>query len=153
MTITLDRAWKKPAYTISRLLVDGVRFCEALEDTDRGLEKSMPLWKIRSIKVPGKTAIPKGVYGITLGIQSPKFRLRPWARFCDGYLPTVLGVPGFDRILIHVGNSAADTDGCILVGKNTAVGRLTQSTETFRKLYEKMKAADKRGEPLWLRVL
>ena len=41
MTITLDRAWKKPAYTISRLLVDGVRFCEALEDTDRGLEKSM----------------------------------------------------------------------------------------------------------------
>lgn len=152
MNIEIKRAWKKPGYTVGRLFVDGVRFCDSLEPTDRGLDKTMPLWKIKAAKIKGKTAIPAGTYAVTLRVQSPKFRLRPWARFCDGYLPTILGVPGFDRVLIHVGNSAADTQGCVLVGRNTEVGRLTQSTKTFWMLYQRMRAADERKENISITI-
>ena len=50
-------------------------------------------------------------------------------------------MPGFDGILIHPGNTALDTLGCILVGRNTKVGQLTASRDTFKELYRKLEAA------------
>jgi hypothetical protein len=38
-------------------------------------------------------------------------------------------------VLIHVGNTAKDTEGCLLVGKNTKVGKVLESRQTFVKLY------------------
>ena len=53
-----------------------------------------------------------------------------------------MNVPAFDGILIHIGNTASDTDGCILVGRNTVVGQVPHSTETFWRLYARLQAAD-----------
>ena len=134
MRLRLERRWRKRDYTIGRLYVDGAYFCDTLEDYDR--------LHFGGIKVKGQTAIPQGTYRVTLAVQSPKYASREnWRRYNGGYMPRLLSVPMFSGVLIHPGNSAGDTDGCILVGRNTAVGRLTESTVTFKKLYERMKRA------------
>jgi hypothetical protein len=53
----------------------------------------------------------------------------------------LINVPAYDGVLIHIGNTANDTDGCILVGKNTQVGKVLESTATFKALYAKLQAA------------
>ena len=53
-----------------------------------------------------------------------------------------MNVPAFEGVLIHIGNTAKDTEGCLLVGKNTKVGKVLESGVTFRALYEKLKNAD-----------
>jgi hypothetical protein len=72
---------------------------------------------------------------------SPKFSKKTAYQFCGGRLPRLINVPAFDGVLIHIGNTANDTEGCILVGKNTEVGKVLQSTVTFRALYEVLKQA------------
>lgn len=64
----------------------------------------------------------------------------------------MIGVPGFDGILIHIGNYPEDTDGCILVGRNTVVGAVMQSTETFKKLYSLLKYASDSGRGIQLHI-
>lgn len=153
MKLVADRAWKKDTYTVSRLFVDGKRFYEVLEDKDRGLKQSDSKEKIKAIKVPGETAIPKGTYGITLNVTSPKYAAVKWYwDFCKGKMPRLLNVPGFEGILIHPGSSALDSAGCLLCGRNTAKGRLTSSRETFKALYKKMEAAAKRGEDITIEI-
>jgi hypothetical protein len=95
----------------------------------------------RAKKRFGATAIPTGRYQVTLGIKSPKFSKKKQYDFCGGYLPRLINVPAFEGVLIHIGNTANDTDGCLLVGKNTKVGKVLDSGVTFRSLYAKLKAA------------
>ena len=135
MKLELIRRYRKSGYTIGSLLVDGVKFCETLEPTDRGLTSSMTLQEIKAKKVKGKTAIPTGVYHIDMDTVSPRFKTKAWARAHNGIVPRLQGVKGFDGVLIHVGNSAADTEGCILVGRNTEVGKVTQSVKTYMELF------------------
>lgn len=130
MRLELKRIAKREDYTIGRLYVDGEYFCDTLEDKVRDLK--------RETKVYGKTAIPEGTYEVTLRVQSPRFSQKKQYDFCKGYLPRLLGVPSFEGVLIHVGNTAADTEGCILVGKNTVKGMVTDSSATFRKLYSRL---------------
>lgn len=139
MDLLLKRIYKGPKYTIGHLYINGQYFCDTLEDVDRGLHSDMKFSEINRIKVAGKTAIPTGTYYITLGIQSPKFSAKKYEKqygFCKGYLPRLINVKGYQGICIHIGNSDTDTDGCILVGSNTVKGKVTNSTATFRKLYE-----------------
>ena len=49
-------------------------------------------------------------------------------------LPRLVNVPGYEGVLIHVGNTADDTSGCLLVGRNKVVGKVTESTATFVEL-------------------
>lgn len=63
-------------------------------------------------------------------------------------MPRFVNVPGYDGILIHPGNTDKDTSGCILVGKNTIVGKLTESRATFKKLYPMLKDAANKGEKI-----
>lgn len=147
MEIKVRRIAKRQGYTIGRLYIDGRYFCDTLEDADRGLGSDMPLERISRLKVYGQTAIPTGRYAVTLGVVSPRFKDRAWAKPYGGKVPRLLNVPGFDGVLIHPGNDASDTSGCILVGRNAVVGKVADSTETFHALMGELLAAD--GD-IWL---
>lgn len=136
MRLTLERRYKGPDYTIGRLYVDGVYFCDTLEDTDRCLTSAMLLGTIQRIKRPGKTAIPTGTYFVDMKTVSPRFKARKWAKANGGRVPRLQGVRGFDGVLIHPGNTASDTEGCILVGKNKVKGKVVESVETYLALFE-----------------
>ena len=140
MKLTVKRIAKKPTYTIGKLYIDGVYFCDTVEDTDRGLFQGQSLDLIKKIKIPNKTAIPTGTYKLTLNVVSPKYSKKAiYQEICKGRVPRLLDVPGYDGVLIHIGNSADDSSGCILVGQNKVVGKVINSTEIFRKLYNKIK--------------
>lgn len=144
MELTLKRVARKATYTIGHLYIDGAFFCDTIEDTDRGLSQQMALADIRTAKVQDKTAIPTGNYRITLDVVSPKYSnysRYPWAKSIGGRVPRLLNVPGFEGVLMHVGNSADDTSGCIIVGENKVVGKVINSTATFSKLYARLKTA------------
>lgn len=135
MKLRVERLWKKKDYTVGRLYVDGEFFCNTLEDVVRDLP--------REKKVYGKTAIPAGTYKVIFN-WSPKFGRN---------LPRLLNVPYFEGILIHSGNTAADSAGCLLVGKNSAVGRLTESRYTSDKLNTLIDAAQRRGEEITIEIV
>lgn len=134
MQLTLVRADRQPEYTVGSLFINGEFFCYTLEDEDRGLTQDMSLDEIKDKKIYGKTAVPKGIYIVDMNTVSLKFKDREWAKPYDGKLPRLLNVPGYEGVLIHVGNTAEDTLGCILVGANYFNGKLTNSTVTFHKL-------------------
>lgn len=139
MKLKLERIYKGKDYTIGKLYIDEMYFCDTLEDTDRGLISTMDLSEIKKIKQPGVTAIPSGEYKITLDVVSPKYsnyNRYSWSKEIDGKVPRLLEVKGFDGILIHPsGNKHTDTDGCLLVGENKVVGQVINSISTFKKLY------------------
>lgn len=139
MIITIKRTYRKPDYTIGDLYINGAWFCNTLEDTDRYLNQSQTVEHILNIKRFGDTAIPAGRYKLTIDIVSNKFASREKYKCIGGKMPRVLDIKGFDGILIHPGNTNADTKGCILVGKNRLPGRVTESVDTFFKLYEELK--------------
>jgi len=153
MKLRVERRWKKSTYTIGILYINGQRFCETLEDKDRGLKQTDGLAAINALKVYGETAIPAGTYTVIMNVTSPKYAAVTWYNnLCGGKMPRLSGVPGFDGVLIHPGNSALDTLGCLLVGKNKVVGGLIQSKDTFKSLYKKMSEAYKKGEQITIEI-
>lgn len=154
MELQVTRLYKKDSYTIGCLYIDGIKFCDTLEDKDRGLSKDMPLSEILNKKVYGETAIPTGTYEVSLDIISPKFSQYPfYQEVCDGRLPRILGVPGFEGILFHVADGSRGAKllhGCIGVGRNKIKGGLLEGKDTFRNLYKKMGEAKQMGETITL---
>jgi len=129
MKLKLIRIAKKGGYTIGKLYMDDVFFCDTLEDKDRGLTSEMTTEEIAKIKVKHETAIPTGTYNVIVNV-SPRFKRE---------LPRLLNIKGFDGILIHRGNTAKDTSGCILVGENKEVGKVINSTEYELRLVKLLK--------------
>ena len=129
MKLTLKRIAFKEKYTIGRLYIDGEYFCDTIEDKDRRLNNDMGLAEIMAKKRYGETAIPTGHYEVEI-TYSPKYK-RMMAEIKD--------VKGFSGIRIHSGNTAKDTLGCLIVGKNTVVGMVTDSRKTYYKLFEILK--------------
>ena len=152
MEIKVKRIARKKAYTIGKMYVDGEYVCDTLEDKDRGLTSNMSVAQICGVKIKGETAIPTGRYLVDMKTVPPRFGGRPQYQFCNGRLPRLCNTPGYQGVLIHCGNTAKDTDGCILIGENKAVGQVLDSTATFRKLYSILKAADERGERIWITI-
>lgn len=138
MKLVLKRIALKDTYTIGRLFVNGEYFCDTLEDKVRDLNKNGKFDNGEK-KVYGETAIPYGEYKIDMNTVSPRFKNRVWAKPYGGKIPRLLNVNSFDGVLIHPGSTSKDTAGCLLVGKNTIVGKLTQSQNTFHKLMTKLK--------------
>ena len=144
MELLLRRIARRDTYTIGHLYIDGRYFCDTIEDKDRGMRQNMQPSVIRATKRKGITAIPAGRYRVTLDVKSQKFSAKKYEKtygFCGAYLPRLINVPGYEGVLIHVGNTAKDTDGCLLVGRNTRVGKVLESRVTFVKLYERLKIA------------
>lgn len=107
MKLLLKRIALKDNYTIGKLYIDDKYFCDTLEDA------------VRDVKIKHQTAIPKGIYKVTL-TASPRFKR---------ILPRLHDVPEFTGVLIHRGNTIDDTSGCILVGENKKKGMVLNSTK------------------------
>jgi hypothetical protein len=153
MELTIDRKWKKHSYTISNLYIDGKWFSNALEDADRGLDNSMSEDMIRTLKKPSITAIPRGTYEITLDVVSPKYsKVQFYKDVCNGKVPRLKNVKGFDGILIHAGNTDKDSSGCLLVGQNKVKGQVVNSKETFKQLYKLLQDGKSRGEKITIKI-
>ena len=132
MNITVKRIFKGPKYTIGKLSIDGHYFCDTLEDTVRPA----------GVKIPGRTAIPAGKYQIEI-TESIRF---------NRLMPIIKDVPGFSGVRIHSGNTAEDTEGCILVGKNRVKGKVLDSRKTFQKLFKILLVAVRGGENLEIEI-
>ena len=138
MELTLKRTVKHDDYTMGILSIEGVPFCNTLEPTWRDIGPRG--W---GIKIPGKTAIPEGCYPLYV-TRSPKF---------GQWLPLVNHVPGFEGIRIHAGNTAEDTEGCILVGHALPKyrGRLFDSRLWLQRLLKRLGERPE-GEMMWITV-
>lgn len=153
MELLLERKWCKEKYTVGRLSINGVLFCNTLEDKVRDVNKNGK-FDNGEYKVYGETAIPYGEYEITLNVVSPKFsKYQFYKEVCNGKLPRLLNVPHFEGILIHCGSTAENSAGCILVGNNTIKGGLTNSKETFKKLYAVLDEANKNKEKITIKIV
>ena len=156
MELRLERIALRSEYTIGKLYVDGEYVADTIEDTVRDLDKDGKFAN-GEVKIPGKTAIPYGRYEITMKVKSPKysnFSKYSWAKKYDGYLPRLLNVPHFDGVLIHVGNSALDSEACVLVGENKVVGKVINSVNTFRRLMDDyLVPAKKRNERIFIVIV
>lgn len=138
MELHLVRTACGPVCSIGTLYVDGRRQCYTLEDPERE-EDGLP---VEQWKIAGCTAIPKGRYRV---IRTMSFRFRR-------ILPLLVDVPGFSGIRIHAGNTAADTEGCILVGMDCGEDRISRSALAFSTLDAQIAAAIARGEHVWMEV-
>ena len=78
MKLKVERRWPKVTYTIGRLYIDGIYYCNTLEDRDRGLKQSDPLAYIQKRKIAGETAIPKGTYEVLMNTTSPRYAGVAW---------------------------------------------------------------------------
>lgn len=141
MELLVKRIAFRPTYTIGRMYVNGVKFSDTLEDPNRDLNKN-GVFDNGEKKVAGNTCIPFGRYKVIVNM-SPKFKRE---------LPRLLNVPEFEGILIHRGNTAKDTAGCILVGENKEVGKVLNSTPYELKLTKLLKDAQDRGEDIWITI-
>ena len=118
MKLILTRHARRADYTIGRLEDEnGKKICDTLE----------PIWRNYDggeLKIPKKSAIPEGTYRVVV-TKSQRFQK---------YLPLLVGVPGFEGVRIHSGNTNKDTEGCILVGHTLQVGKVLWSRITLEKL-------------------
>lgn len=146
MELLLKRIARKTTYTIGKLYVNGAYFCDTCEDRDR--------LYFGEKKVQNKTAIPCGRYEITQDVVSPKYSSRqPYKDICKGRVPRLLNVPQFEGILIHIGNTADDSSGCILVGYNKVIGMVLNSTSTWKNLMQKyLLPAKERKEKIFITI-
>ena len=140
MKLKLERFHFGDDYTVGHLYVDGVLQCFVLEDTVREVEtRPVAEWKIA-----GRTAIPRGVYPVTI-TYSNRFR-KP--------LPLLHNVPGFDGVRIHTGNYSGDTDGCLLVGASwDGEDWVSGSRAAFIPLFDKLTDALDNGNAVLLEVV
>jgi len=131
MKVVLDRRIKMSEFTVGDWIIDGKKLCDSMEDCDRGLHQGMSLDEIKKKKVYGETAIPAGHYKIKM-TYSPKYKRA---------MPHVMNVKGFSGIRIHSGNTAKDSLGCILLGKNDKVGWISNSRATCAEFERRLIAA------------
>ncbi|MGG5818093.1 DUF5675 family protein [Falsiroseomonas sp. HW251] len=130
MKLDLTRKILTAESTIGELLVNGKRFCVTLEDV------------VRDRKIDGETAIPAGSYAIEIK-KSPKF---------GRLMPRLIDVPGYTGVLIHWGNTAKDTEGCILVGESSSKNFVGSSRVTFDALFDTLQQASKGGQAITITI-
>ena len=135
MRIEIVRDICGPTATHGVMYVNGLYFCLTLEDTDRKMEAG-------GKKVAGLTCIPRGEYDCIVD----------WSNRFKQEMPRLLNVPGFEGIRIHPGNTAEDTEGCILVGSVRSGDSILNSRATYTRLMNAMETALERGEKILVTV-
>ena len=158
MELKLVRKYCKEKYTIGHLfvLIDGkwVMLCDTLEDVVRDFNKDGDLLDEGETKVYGQTAIPYGKYTIDMSVSN-RFKPRYWAAKYGGIVPLISGVKHFDGTRLHPTiTRASETLGCVGVGRNTEVGRLTQTVEIYFYLMDNyLIPAMNRNESITLEIV
>ncbi len=112
MELKLHRIFHNDKYTIGKLFINGVFFCDTIEDVER------------DIKIMNETCIPKRRYQVIVNMSNRFKRL----------LPLLIDVPEFEGIRIHNGKDQNSSSGCIIVGENKVKGRVINSTYYMNKL-------------------
>lgn len=138
MKLTVIRNPSDAGATIGKLFIDGVFACWTLEDEVR----EVPGQPVSEWKVKGATAIPAGTYRVTLENS---------ARFGPDTM-TINDVPGFEYIRIHPGNTAADTEGCLLLGLLAKAREVFQSRAAVVMVRSKVRAAMDAGQEVWIDI-
>lgn len=139
MRLTLQREQSDLSWTMGTLSIDGEFECYTLEDVVREI-RGVPVerWKVK-----GETAIPAGVYPVSITFSKRFQRM----------LPLIENVPGFEGIRIHTGNTDADTEGCILVGAERSGEAILRSREAYAKLFTKLTDALAAGESVSIEIV
>lgn len=135
MKLELKRIALKSNYTIGKLFINGTYYCDTIEDKVIDLNKNGK-FDDGLTKVMHQTAIPYGTFKVVVN-HSPKFNRE---------LPRLLDVPYFEGILIHNGSDQNSSSGCIIVGENKTVGKVTNSTFYMNNLTARIKDAQNKGE-------
>lgn len=136
MNIELKRQILDRDFTLGELLINNKHFGYTCEDTDRYLEDGV------NEKVYGKSAIPRGLYRVTLTFSNRFQRVTP----------QILDVPGFEGVRIHGGNTAADTLGCPLLGKERTKNGVSNCAERNKELIRLLEEAEDNGEKAWITI-
>lgn len=117
--------------TLSQLYINGIFQCYLLED------------KIREVKIPSQTAIPKGVFRLklnTYGAKNGKYQ-KAFGKLHQGMIE-ISGLPNFSFVYIHTGNTIQETAGCPLCGFGFQLVdgnyQVTQSTAAYQMIYPKL---------------
>lgn len=159
MLIELNRVMNVPSvpmqkgYTVGQLSIDGCYLCNTLEPEDFGWGSWTDLAVIFDRKAVSPAAIPTGKYLVGFRVKSAKFRADTrYQELCFGCPPRLFQVPAYSGVLFHAGNTAYDTQGCILLGYYTGNGRLIKSWEAFSEFYRTIRPADIRGEEVWCQI-
>lgn len=131
--LLLKRIFRGNSYTIGHLYLNGTYICDTLEPVDRDLNRN-GRFDDGERKVWGETAVPNGTYGI-------EFRYSPShsAKHGGVKMPYLTNLTTHTNVMFHVGNTADDTQGCILVGQNKEKGRVINSKATFDRFYRLIK--------------
>lgn len=141
MKLELKRIALKPNYTIGKLFINDTYYCDTIEDKVIDLNKNGK-FDDGLTKVMHQTAIPYGTFKVVVN-YSPKFKRE---------LPRLLDVPYFEGILIHNGNDQNSSSGCIIVGENKTVGKVTNSTFYMNNLTARIKDAQNKGETITITI-
>ncbi len=139
MELRLVRKWLTKNSTISELAVDGKFECFVIEDN----------YPTPWVKTPGKTAIPTGRYQVIVN-RSERFSALAGH---EVLMPLVCNVPEYQGIRIHPGNTAADTEGCLLPGRQRTVDKVLESRLAYDALFTKIKAAIAAGEKVHIEIV
>jgi hypothetical protein len=140
MNLVLNRSQSHAGATLGKLYANDKFLCHTLEDEIREVfDTPISQWKIK-----GKTAIPAGRYRVTLE-NSPRFGPETL---------TIHDVPGFQFVRIHAGNTAADTEGCPLLGMTATDRSLVAGTSRPAVALVKtvVRQAIAQGEDVWIDV-
>lgn len=143
MKLKLKRVYFNDKYTIGKLYICDEYFCDTIEDVNRDLNKDGDLNDPGESKIMHKTAIPFGSYKVVVNLSNRFKRL----------LPLLIDVPHFDGIRIHNGVDETSSSGCIIVGKNTEVGKLTKSREYMNLLTDKLLSEQSKGITITIDVI
>jgi hypothetical protein len=138
MLLELKRDPSADGCTLGKLFVDGQFECFTLEDTVR----EVPGQPVSQWKIQDQTAIPLGTYEVIVDFSN----------HFQKSLPHILNVPGFEGVRIHSGNTADDTEGCILVGGRQGSGEVLDSRTAFGALFPKIQAALAKGESVKISI-
>lgn len=127
-----------PRFTLGQMFIDGLKYCETLEDPVR----EIPGVPVAQWKVPGDTAIPRGTYRVVIDMSQRFGRL----------MLHVTSVPGFDGIRIHGANSVADLLGCIGIGEQRTDNGIRLCKTVLKSLEAMVMLALRDNEPVYIEV-